>query len=78
MLTMDSPKIQVTSATIISTWEWQLCPKCNGQGIVSKPPYVPGDVHQWSSTTQSAFICNLCGGTMKIARLVSILNSQNL
>lgn len=43
----------------------QLCPKCNGQGTVSKPPYVPGDVDSWSSTA-SVFPCNLCNGAMVI------------
>ena len=28
---------------------YQLCPKCNGQGTVSKPPYIAGDVYEWSS-----------------------------
>lgn len=41
--------------------EWQLCPKCNGQGIVSKPPYVAGDVHQWASSS-SSFTCDVCNG----------------
>lgn len=43
----------------------QLCPKCNGQGIVSKPPYVPGDVNQWIDTEVS-HQCNLCNGEMVI------------
>jgi len=37
------------------------CPKCDGQGIVSKPPWVAGDVHQWSST-QTTFQCDVCHG----------------
>lgn len=40
---------------------YQLCPKCNGQGIVSKPPWVAGDVYEWSST-QSQFTCDVCNG----------------
>ena len=40
---------------------YQTCPKCDGQGSVSKPPYVPGDVHQWSSTSIN-FICDVCNG----------------
>lgn len=47
--------------------EYQLCPKCNGQGIVSKPPYVAGDVHQWSSTSTS-FPCDVCLGQKIIAK----------
>lgn len=37
------------------------CPKCDGQGIVSKPPWVAGDVHEWSST-QTTFQCDVCNG----------------
>lgn len=47
--------------------EWQLCPKCNGQGIVSKPPRVAGDVYQWSSTSTS-FTCDLCNGAKMILK----------
>lgn len=55
---------------------WQICPKCNGQGIVSKPPYVAGDIHQWSSNSTSFFLCNMCNGQMKI--LVQELNKEGL
>jgi len=44
----------------------QLCPKCNGQGIVSKPPYVPGDVFEWASTSTS-FPCDVCRGNKTIS-----------
>lgn len=37
------------------------CPKCDGQGIVSKPPWVAGDVHQWSSA-ETAYTCDVCNG----------------
>lgn len=40
---------------------WQKCPKCDGQGHVSKPPYVPGDISVWTSATTS-HICDLCKG----------------
>lgn len=43
----------------------QLCPKCNGQGIVSKPPWVAGDVHQWTSSATS-FTCDVCNGAKVI------------
>lgn len=46
---------------------YQLCPKCNGQGIVSKPPYVAGDVYEWSST-QSSFTCDVCNGSKIIPK----------
>jgi hypothetical protein len=49
---------------------YQLCPKCNGQGIVSKPPWVPDDVHEWSSSS-TTFVCNVCNGS-KIIPLLPI------
>lgn len=39
----------------------QICPKCNGQGIVSKPPWVPGDIDEWVSS-DGVFVCDLCEG----------------
>ena len=41
---------------------YQKCPKCDGQGVVSKPPYVPGDVSMWSATC-TTFTCDVCTGT---------------
>lgn len=42
---------------------YQICPKCNGQGTVSKPPWVDGDVHQWvDSTNTGGYTCNVCNG----------------
>jgi predicted nucleic acid-binding Zn-ribbon protein len=41
---------------------FQLCPKCQGQGIVSKPPWIPSDVNSWSSSSLS-FVCNVCNGS---------------
>jgi len=43
----------------------QLCPKCNGQGIISKPPWIAGDVNIWIST-QVSFTCDVCGGAKVI------------
>lgn len=40
---------------------YQMCPKCNGQGIVSKPPYIAGDVYHWSGSA-SSFTCDVCNG----------------
>lgn len=40
---------------------YQLCPKCNGQGTVSKPPYVPGDVNSWTSS-EACYQCDVCHG----------------
>ncbi len=48
---------------------FQKCPKCDGQGTVSKPPYVPGDVNQWSSTS-ATFQCDVCNGQKIIPQMV--------
>ena len=47
--------------------EWQLCPKCLGQGTVSKPPYLAGDIFHWSSN-QTSFQCDVCNGSKIITR----------
>jgi cytochrome c5 len=39
----------------------KICPVCNGQGIVSKPPWVAGDQRQWTSSS-TAFPCDVCHG----------------
>lgn len=52
---------------------YQLCPKCQGQGSVSKPPWVSGDVYQWTSTA-TAFICDVCHGAKVL--LVEQVNSE--
>jgi len=41
--------------------KWQLCPKCHGQGTMSKPPGMPGDVNEWSGS-QSSYACDVCEG----------------
>lgn len=53
--------------------QWQCCPKCNGQGIVAKPPHVPGDVFEWSSTSVT-HQCDVCNGN-KIIQKPIIHNS---
>jgi Ribonuclease G/E len=40
---------------------YQLCPKCNGQGHVSKPSYVPGDVISWVDS-QTSHRCDVRNG----------------
>lgn len=49
--------------------EWQLCPKCNGQGTVSKPPYLSGDVFEWTSA-ETQWTCDVCNGAKILARPV--------
>ena len=44
----------------------QKCPKCDGQGTVSKPPHLAGDIETWSSCSFGAHKCNLCEGKMVI------------
>ena len=40
---------------------YQLCPKCNGQGQVTKPPYIAGDQETWSSSS-AIHQCDVCNG----------------
>jgi hypothetical protein len=49
----------------------QLCPKCKGQGIVSRPPWIPADQPTWVSHTLGPYRCNLCDG-MKVIDLDSL------
>ena len=42
--------------------EYQLCPHCQGQGTVSKPPYIPAGVNEWASN-QTCYTCRICGGS---------------
>lgn len=41
--------------------EWQSCPVCNGQGLVSRPAGIAGDVEQWVSGS-AVHPCPLCNG----------------
>lgn len=45
---------------------FQVCPKCDGQGIVSKPPTMPGDIHNWSATNIGPYKCPVCNGNKLI------------
>lgn len=40
----------------------ELCPLCNGQGTVSKPPYIDGDVSYWTDSVSGGYTCKMCGG----------------
>ena len=40
---------------------YQLCPKCNGQGYINKPPWAAGDQNEWTSTSAS-HPCDVCNG----------------
>jgi DnaJ-class molecular chaperone len=39
------------------------CPVCNGQGLVSRPPYIAGDQNEWFSSSAGPFTCHACGGS---------------
>lgn len=47
--------------------EWQLCPKCYGQKMVSMPPNLNGDVTQWAASATS-YVCGICRGEGKIQK----------
>ena len=51
---------------------WQLCPKCSGQGAVSKPPWIAGDINQWTGNTTDNHICDLCGGRKIISTITGL------
>ena len=44
----------------------QLCPKCGGQGVVSRPPWIPADIRVWNSTGTSTYTCDVCYGAKVI------------
>lgn len=39
------------------------CPVCQGQGTVSRPPFVAGDVPGWTTSGTQQYACRACGGT---------------
>jgi DnaJ-class molecular chaperone len=44
---------------------WQTCPRCNGQGIIDKPPHIFGQQQTWVDT-QMNHPCPVCCGKMII------------
>ncbi len=52
----------------------QLCPLCNGQGIVSKPAYIPNDVNYWA-IADTSHTCHLCSG-MKIIPMIEVIANK--
>jgi len=58
---MDLARADERESKVV-TVPYQLCPKCTGQGQVTKPPYTPGDVHEWVSSS-IAFQCDVCNGS---------------
>lgn len=41
--------------------EYQLCPKCNGQGTICMPEHIPGDVDHFISS-ELVSVCHVCKG----------------
>lgn len=56
---------------------WQICPKCNGQGSVSRPPYIPGDVKSWSSSS-TVFVCDICNGAKLIGTPKDVVSYKSI
>lgn len=38
------------------------CPICEGQGLVSRPPWLAGDQHTWTGDS-AGYQCHACNGT---------------
>ena len=38
------------------------CFNCDGTGLVSRPPWVPGDQPYWFATNTIAYTCKSCDG----------------
>ncbi|MDE2103448.1 MAG: hypothetical protein KGL39_39770 [Patescibacteria group bacterium] len=38
------------------------CPVCDGTGLVSRPPGIPGDVTTWPSDGTYPYMCTACDG----------------
>jgi DnaJ-class molecular chaperone len=64
-LTHAEAESKLSGLFSITRSDLQLCPKCNGQGIVTKPPWIAGDVYEWSST-QASYTCDVCNGAKVI------------
>ena len=56
-----SNSAQIAQNCLLAAVPYQCCPKCEGQGIVSKPSYVAAGVNQWSSTS-AVHQCDVCLG----------------
>jgi len=38
------------------------CPVCSGTGIVSRPPWVAGDIKEWTDSANNTYPCKVCDG----------------
>ena len=48
-------ELEIKAASVV------LCPNCNGQRTVSRPPWVAGDVQEWNNTSLGPYGCPTCG-----------------
>ncbi len=60
---------------IVEVVPFQTCPKCNGQGSVSKPPEIAGDITTWSDCV-GIHTCNVCNGEKVIPMHVIEANEK--
>ena len=49
------------------------CPVCDGAGLVSRPPHIPGDVTEWTDSKTGPYECRACKGF----GIVLVKNSNN-
>ena len=42
--------------------EVHTCPNCRGTGLVSYPPYLAGDIGQWTGVGAGPYPCKSCNG----------------
>lgn len=38
------------------------CPVCEGQGLVSRPPWIAGDQQEWTASSAGPYSCKVCQG----------------
>jgi hypothetical protein len=41
---------------------WQKCPVCDGTGLVSRPPWIAGDLQEFSTSSAGPWPCKRCAG----------------
>jgi hypothetical protein len=56
--------------------EVKACPVCHGQGTVSKPPYIDGDVHIWMDNITGGYQCKVCGGQGYLSFVTTFVHSD--
>lgn len=39
------------------------CPACNGTGLVSRPPWIAGDLDNFTTSSCGPWPCKPCGGS---------------